>query len=125
MQPISRYMTPQPWTVKVDDSLALARQMFTERQIHHLPVLDGRELVGMLTDRDVHLMENRIGVAVEEAMRPVQRVDADDPLDQVVSAMSSNQWNAVVVTEHGRVTGIFTAADALRVLAGLLRQRAA
>src|SRR5262249_1394004 len=54
-------MTRQPWTVQLDDSLAVARRMIAEREIRHLPVLDGGVVVGMVTERDLASTRDRIG----------------------------------------------------------------
>lgn len=126
MLQIARYMTSQPWTVQSDDSLAVARQMMAEREIRHLPVLDGGMLVGLLTERAVHfgLVGGPIARTAAEAMSSVHRAYVDDPLASVVSKMAEHRWDAVVVMdERDRVAGIFTAMDAVRLLADLLWRR--
>ncbi|MBV6471468.1 MAG: Inosine-5'-monophosphate dehydrogenase [Nitrospirae bacterium] len=40
-------------TVAMDDSLARARELFNEFHFHHLLVVEGRELVGIISDRDL------------------------------------------------------------------------
>src|SRR4051812_19603913 len=44
--PISRYMTRQPWTIRMDATLAEARALMREHGIRHLPVLDAGRLRG-------------------------------------------------------------------------------
>lgn len=124
MKRIGDFMTRQPWTVQVDDSLGVARRMLAEREIHHLPVLDGGEVIGMVTDRDLNLAGDRLGTVVD-AMVSAHQVAADTPLGDVLAEMTANHWDAVVVTREGTVEGIFTSSDALRVLAELVRKRAA
>jgi CBS-domain-containing membrane protein len=51
-------MTPFPWHVHLDDHLGHAREVMRERGIRHLPVTDDGELVGIVTDRDIGLVEN-------------------------------------------------------------------
>ena len=46
-------MTPSPHCVQLDDSLLVARTMMVEHDVRHLPVKDGHQLVGILTDRDL------------------------------------------------------------------------
>ena len=125
MRGIANYMTRQPWAVRVDDSTAVARRMLAEREVHHLPVLDGEQLVGMVTERDLAVAADRIGVPVEAVMTTVHLVDVETPLDAVLEMMSEHRWDAVVATSDGRIEGIFTAMDAVRVLRDLLRRRAA
>lgn len=124
MKRIGDLMTRQPWTVQLDDSVAVARRMLAEREIHHLPVLDGGKVVGMVTERDVGLAGDRLAT-VADVYVPVHLVDAKTQLRDVLELMTSKHADAVVVSSGGEVEGIFTASDALRVLADLVRKRAA
>lgn len=117
-------MTRQPWTVQLDDSVSVARRMLAEREIHHLPVLDGGKVVGMVTERDLSLAADRLGTVADVCM-PVHIVDASTPLREVLDLMTSKRCDAVVVSSESEVEGIFTASDAVRVLAELVRKRAA
>lgn len=132
MPSIARYMTRQPWTVHKDATLARAHQIMREHRIRHLPVLDAGKLVGIVTERDLHLIETLPGgnpedVMVEEAMtEEVYTVQADEPVDAVVEMMSNRKLgSAIVLDRNGRVGGIFTAVDGLRVLADVLRRATA
>jgi acetoin utilization protein AcuB len=122
MKRIAEYMTAQPWTVQLDDSLALARRMMAEREIHHLPVVDGGAVVGMVTERDLALAADRLGT-VADVMVSVHRVARETPVEDVLDAMTTQRWDAVVVTGDGTVEGIFTAMDAVRVLREVVRHR--
>jgi acetoin utilization protein AcuB len=124
MKRISDFMTRQPWTVQLDDSIAVARRMLAEREIHHLPVLDGGVVAGMVTERDLAIAPHRTGT-VADALAPIHQVSAETPLVDVLDEMTTNHFDAVVVTHDSRVEGIFTASDAVRVLADLMRRRAA
>jgi CBS domain-containing protein len=46
-------MTPEPVTIQVSASLEDVATEFVERQVSRLPVLDGDELVGIITKSDV------------------------------------------------------------------------
>ncbi|MGN6104636.1 MAG: CBS domain-containing protein [Kofleriaceae bacterium] len=118
-------MTRQPWAVRPDDSAAVARQMLVEREIHHLPVLDGDQLVGMVLERDLARAAEHPGATAQDVMSPVHRVDADASLEDVLSEMLCEGRDAVVVTTREGIAGIFTAMDAVRVLHDLMRRRAA
>jgi acetoin utilization protein AcuB len=121
---IRDYMTRQPWTVQVDDSLELAREMMAVRGVHHLPVIDGGAVVGIVTARELEAAPGRFGTAAD-LMKPAPRVGGDMLLSDALDRMTSEHCDAVVVTDGTKVQGIFTAADALRVLARLVRRRAA
>ena len=126
MKRIADYMTRQPWSVQLDDSIGVARQMLAQREIHHLPVLDGKRAVGMVTDRELARAADRAGATVDAVMAPAHSVDVDASLADVLEAMDDRQWDAVVVTsDDGRVEGIFTAMDAVHLLRGVVKRRAA
>jgi acetoin utilization protein AcuB len=124
MQRIADLMTRQPWTVQLDDSAAVARRMLAEREIHHLPVLDGDRVVGMVTERDLVLVQDH-SATVADVVAPAHHVSRETPLGEVLDLMTSHHYDAVVISEDGHVEGIFTTSDALRVLAELVRGRAA
>ena len=132
MPPISQYMTRQPWTIRADATMTQAHELMREHQIRHVPVLEGGKLVGIVSQRDLHLIEtlpdsNPDKVAVEEAMtQEVYTVGPDDPVDTVVERMSDHKYgSAIVVNPRGTVEGIFTSVDALRLLADVLRRATA
>jgi acetoin utilization protein AcuB len=124
-------MTRQPWTIRRNASLAQAREMMRIHHIRHLPVLDGGKLVGVLSERELRLIDALPGgepdeISVEDAMTAdVYTVRADDPVDEVVDEMAEHKYGSVVVVDKsGTIEGIFTTVDALDVLAALLRRDA-
>jgi len=115
-------MTPAPLTIGRDQTLATAHDLMHKHDIRHLPVLDGGVLVGIVTDRDLHLVESLAGTdpkstLVEEAMTPDPYiVAADTPLRDVAKQMVDHKYGCAVVVDRGHVAGIFTTIDALRLL---------
>ncbi len=122
MKRIAQLMTPQPWTVQIDDSIAVARQMMVEREIHHLPVLDGQKVAGIVTQRELARISDRAST-VARAMISVPRVAPDTPVEDVLDTMIDERSDAIVVTRENTVEGIFTATDAVRALRELMRAR--
>jgi len=118
-------MTKQPWSVRADDSVGVARQMLAQREIRHLPVVDADQVVGMITERDLARAADRSEATAEDIMMRAHCVDEGTPLEDVLDDMESHHRDAVVVTSDGQIRGIFTAMDALHVLRELLRRRAA
>ena len=126
MTTIRDYMTASPHTVGRDQSLSSASEMMREHACRHLPVLHGGQLVGILSDRDVYLLEtledvDETKVTVEEAMtQVVYAVPPDASLKAVVEEMASHKYGAAVIMEGKTVVGIFTTIDALRALSARL-----
>ena len=120
---LENVMTPQPLTIGRDQKLITAHKMMVDNGIRHLPVLDRGELVGVLSQRDLYFVETIAGVdklkdRVEEAMSSDARAFAPTaPLRDVAAEMFEHKLGCAVVVERDRVVGIFTATDALRILA--------
>src|ERR1041385_8352156 len=73
MPSMSRYMTRQPWTIRKDAKMSQAHELMRGHRIRHLPVLEDGKLVGIVSDRDLHLMETLPDsdpdeITVDEAM---------------------------------------------------------
>jgi acetoin utilization protein AcuB len=126
---ISKYMTATPVTVDRHTTLAAASKLMQERRIRHLPVLDGGELVGIITERDIKFAESFSivdprSVTVFGAMsEELYAVGPDTPIDDVVATMAENRYGSTVIVEGPRVIGVFTTVDACRALADLLATR--
>ena len=129
--PVSRYMTRQPWTIERGSSLAKAHEIMRERGIRHLPVLDGKRLIGIVSRGDLHLLETIAefpleAVEVDEAMteRPFV-VSGMTPVEDVAETMAKHKYGCAIVTSpDGAVEGIFTTIDALQVLVDVLHPAA-
>jgi CBS domain-containing protein len=87
-------------------------------------------LVGVLSDRDIAFMSNAGEPDLRDSLRvrdvcslDVYSVERDEPLDRVVGEMAERHIGSVMVTEGGKPSGVFTATDACRCLAELLRER--
>ena len=50
---LRQIMSPHVVTVAMDDTLRVVRQLFEQHRFHHLLVVDGRRLVGVISDRDL------------------------------------------------------------------------
>ena len=124
-------MSAVPVTIGIDQPMTAAHQLMREHRIRHLPVLAGGRLVGVVSDRDLHLVETLRDVdpdkvAVEDALSPdPYTVAPETPLDEVVQTMADRKLGSALVVRGTRVVGIFTTVDALHALAALLQRRRA
>jgi CBS domain-containing protein len=50
---IKDLMTPNPISIDCDDTVGLAADIFLSNKLHALPVLDGEDLVGVITSYDL------------------------------------------------------------------------
>lgn len=122
-------MSTTPTSIGKAQTLADAQKVMLSNDIRHLPVLDGGKLLGMLTDRDVHLISSLKGVdptkvLVEDAMsQNAFSVAPETPLDEVASTMAERKYGSAVVVDGNRLVGILTTVDVCRALAELLTTR--
>lgn len=120
---IAEAMTPGPHTIERDQKLAVAHDMMRQHGLRHLPVLDGGKLVGVLSLRDLYFIEAISGVDAEldsiaDAMASESyTVAPGDCVADVARTMGEHKYGCAVVVDRGHVVGIFTATDALALLA--------
>ena len=122
---IQKYMTPMPHTIGLKIPLNTALSMMREYRIRHLPVQEGGKLMGVITDRDVKLASafgDPQKLLVDDVMTPEPyMIHPEAPLNQVVSEMAEQKFGCAIIQQaNGKVVGIFTAVDALRVLTDTL-----
>jgi acetoin utilization protein AcuB len=129
MPTIKLAMTPFPFFVEIDDSIATARAMMREHEIHHLPVTEDGALIGVVSEREVRLLEasrrghGDLGTVRDACVRDAYVVDVDTPLDEVLQHLAESHVGSALVVKNAKLAGILTSGDVCRVLADLLRQR--
>jgi acetoin utilization protein AcuB len=117
---VGHWMTSSPICVSPHDDVQIARRLFTEHGIRHLPVVDGGKLVGLICERDLQVAELFAGkrtMTVDVVMATPYVVTAKTRLREVAAQMSQRREDAAVVVEDDRPLGVFTTADALRAIA--------
>jgi acetoin utilization protein AcuB len=125
---VDLYMTPSPQTIGCVQPLSEAHQLMRKHGIRHLPVLDGEKLVGVISQRDLHLFETLDDVdpekiAVSEAMsEDTYAVSPESTVREVAAHMAAHKYGSAVIVDQGKVSGIFTAVDGLRALSLMLSQ---
>lgn len=126
MLTVGDVMTPSPHTINEERSLADAHEQMRKFNVRHLPVLVRGKLVGLLSDRDLNLVETfrdvkPEAVKVTEAMASDPYVvEKNTPLAQVAKGMADHKMGSAIVRDGDKVVGIFTTVDACRVLSTML-----
>ena len=126
MPKIQKVMTTMPHTIGADIPIKKAMEIMREYRIRHLPVQRGGKLVGVITDRDIKLARSFQGpgeLVCEDVMTPDPYVVGPDAsLDEVVLAMAERKYGCAIIQQtNGKVVGIFTDNDSLRILGETLR----
>lgn len=124
---VKDWMTATPHTVGREQTLDVASEMMRKHHFRHLPVLHAGKLEGVLSDRDIALVETLKDVdpkkvTVEEAMTQAPyTVQPEAALRDVAKEMAEHKYGAAIVVDgHGKVIGVFTMVDACRALSTVL-----
>lgn len=123
-------------TVTPEQTLRDAIELLQSKHIRHLPVVDDSRLIGIVTDRDIKRATPSLlsGVDREEYDRVLDEtkvtqlmtrepitVTPDSGLKAAVKIFIERKVGAIPVVVDGRLAGIVTEIDLLRVFHGMLK----
>lgn len=114
-------MSKEVETVRPESAADAAWQRMRSAGVHHLVVTSGRQIVGLISDRDAGGAKGatiRKGRTVGDLMTaaPVT-VTPDTPIRKAANLMRGRSIGSLVVTgKSGRLSGIVTVSDLLELL---------
>lgn len=128
-EPITTIMTANPLVVQLGEPASRVRKLLADQSIHHIPVLDGKRLVGMIGATDLAsriwgasdgrgadtLLDHTVTIGELMTANPVA-IDVHGTVRQAAEAMVSGRFHAVPVTKNGELVGIATTTDILSYL---------
>lgn len=123
---VQKFMTRLPHTIRHDQSLAVAHALMRKHDIRHLPVLKDGRLAGIVSQRDLYMLEtlediDMTQVPVADAMNTdIYTVGPRASVRKIAEEMAANRYGSAVVIDGETVVGIFTTTDALATLHGVL-----
>ena len=97
MVKVSEIMSPNPQVVGPEDTLQRAARMMQELDVGALPVCNGKQVLGMLTDRDIAIRGVAAGLKPDTACvsdimtRDVKCVSDTQDSDEVMRMMGDSQ----------------------------------
>lgn len=118
---VGRRMNSQIVTVGADVPVSAARQLMETHRIRHLPVVEGRQLIGIVTDRDLRVAEARrqddVELLVADVMtQNVIAVGPDTMVDQAAMLMVDSKIGCLpVLNADDEIVGIITDSDILNM----------
>lgn len=122
---ISSFCSPFLFTVDENMGLPEVMELMNEANIRHIPVVKDDKPIGIISDRDLKVFEEREFAdkftAGDLMNRDIFKVNSESDLREVVETMTSKKFGSCLVTgQNGNIEGIFTTIDALRTLGILL-----
>lgn len=119
---LSEIMTSDVVVIQPDDSLQSAAKKMRDRNIGFLPVCDGEELLGVLSDRDITIRALADGMDVNVMLgRDLMTTPAiycfeDQDVSEAAKIMSENQIRRLVVVSRDakHVVGVISLGDLAR-----------
>lgn len=123
-------MTPNIKTVNQTNTLYDVKDMLEEEQFHHVPVVSGDKVVGMLSKTDLQKISfiNTVdgqglttamydALTIEQVMtKDVETVQKTDTIHDVAVTLAKNQFHALPVMDGDKLTGIVTTTDLIDYL---------
>ena len=127
---VSEIMTTDPITAAPNDTLRDVMDRMYSEDIRHVPVVDGTQLIGIISDRDMRSLSlpvstilNNPGETAKRLEKPVsavmrgdvQYVEADADVEGLIDMMVESKVGAVPVVDPGTETlvGIVSYIDVL------------
>jgi len=138
---VKEYMTPNPMSVKEDNSILETAELMKEHKVRRFPVLRGDQLIGIVTDRDLRsaapsqvvsfdaqerelmpeLHSLLAGITVKEVMsREVITIHPEQTIVAAAQLMLEHRMSGIpVVDSRDQLQGIITETDIFKVLVDL------
>ncbi|MCF8031477.1 MAG: CBS domain-containing protein [Desulfarculaceae bacterium] len=121
---VANRMSPKPWTIGPQASVAEALSLMQEHGVRHLPVVEESKLVGLVTDIDLRtayvasLLES---LTVKDVMtHDPLIIGSQETVYQAARLINQHRLTGLPVVDDGELMGIITLADILRVFVALL-----
>lgn len=125
--PISKIMTKNLITLRPHDSVAEAAKIFDAHGIHHIPVIEHDELVGMVSKSDYlffkrGFLDDKTDERIEEIRmnnyelsdimtNSIQTIVASEPIKKALAWFHKNEFHALPVVEDDQLVGLVTTFD--------------
>lgn len=130
--PISMIMTKDVITLKKTDSLEAAEHLFKRHKIRHIPIVNNKVIIGMLSYTDLLRLsfaditnenDNSADVmvynmfSIEQVMkRSIVTVSSSNSIKEVAGILATREFHALPVVDNNILVGIITTTDLIKYL---------
>jgi len=118
-EPLSSIMTSELITLGPTATLSNAMDLLGTKRIHHLPVVDGKKLVGLITTYDLFKIDRNKeefgDILLEEVMtRKLATLESGDKIGTAAEIFLAHLFHAIPVVDNGDLVGIVTTHDVMK-----------
>jgi CBS domain-containing protein len=116
---VSGIMSTNLITVGPEDNLQTVKDILINNRIHHVPVVEGKKMVGLITTYDLFKLnvDHKDYPRTKVANVMTKRLAFLEPSDKVGTAAEvfmEHLFHALPVVENGELVGIVTTFDVLK-----------
>ncbi len=119
-EPISTIMTSKVITVGPNETLTVAKDIFLKHKIHHIPVVEGKKLVGIISSYDLVKIGKSFSeykdIKIKEVMTTgIATLEPTDKIGSAAEVFMEHLFHGIPITNSkGEVVGIVTTHDILK-----------
>ena len=121
--PISEIMTKNVISLKTNDDLEKAESLFKKNNIRHIPVVSGKEIVGIsfadaIDDyaEDVDTVVYNMFTIEQVMAKKLITVSSDTTIKEVAEILAEKEFHALPVVDNEILVGIVTTTDLIKYL---------
>ncbi|HMW39362.1 MAG: CBS domain-containing protein [Saprospiraceae bacterium] len=116
---VADIMSTELKTVAPADSLQRVKEILMAHRIHHVPVVDGKKLVGLVTTYDLFKLnidhKDYDATKVSDVMTTkLAVIEPSDKIGTAAEIFMEHLFHAVPVVSEGNLVGIVTSFDILK-----------
>jgi CBS domain-containing protein len=118
MMKVRDAMTPDPATCEPTTTLRLVAMLMLDHDCAAVPIVNGGEVVGIVTDRDIACRAvargwNAAGLPASAVMTsPLVAINPDETFDEAIQVMRENHVHHLpVIDDEGHLLGIVAQSD--------------
>lgn len=127
-EPVSHIMTKNPIAAHLGQKLSEVRDAFDKHGFHHVPVVSGGKLIGLLSSADIMRVTYDYGTdarmsgavldnthSIDELMtKDIVTMSSKEAIRKAFEILSEGAYHAVPVVDDGILVGIVTSTDLIR-----------
>jgi len=133
LDPVSKIMTSNVITLQASSSIAEAAEIFKEKRINHIPIVDNGQLLGIVSKSDYlffrrGFLNDKTDERIEEIRisnyevrdimtEGIATLEPTQKINVALEIFKENLFHAIPIVENGKLKGILTTFDIIFNLA--------